>query len=51
MYTQERIVTKVIVEHGYPHYMIKDNETGVILHCDINELEETIRELTGEEYV
>lgn len=51
MYAEERIVTKVVVEHGYPHYRVTDNETGIVLHCDINELEETIRELMGDEYV
>lgn len=36
----------VIVEHGYPHYKIVDVNTGFVIHCDINELNRTIKELS-----
>ena len=34
-----------IVENGYPHYKIYDNLTGNEIHCDLNELNETICQL------
>lgn len=37
----------VIVEHGYPHYKIVDVGTGSVVHCDLNELDETINELSN----
>ena len=37
----------VVVEHGYPHYKIVDIETGRAIHCDLNELEKTIDELSS----
>lgn len=41
---------KVVVEHGYPHYKVIDTESGRIVHCDINELNEVIDELEKELY-
>ena len=37
----------VVVEHGYPHYKVIDIETGDIIHCDMNELNEAINELSS----
>ena len=37
---------KVVVENGYPHYMVTDGTR--IIHCDLNELSETIKELENE---
>jgi hypothetical protein len=39
----------VVVEHGYPHYKIVDVDTGSETHCDINELNKTIREMASVE--
>lgn len=36
----------VVVEHGYPHYKIVDVNTGLVIHCDMNELNRTIEELS-----
>lgn len=38
----------VVVEHGYPHYKVVDVETGTEIHCDLNELNKTIKELSRE---
>lgn len=35
----------VVVEYGYPHYKVVDIKTGIEVHCDLNELNETIDEL------
>ena len=43
----ERLNIKVVVENGQPHYKISDTKTGNIIHCDFNELNETIYELIG----
>ena len=40
-----RFTITTIVEHGYPHYKIHDNLTGNKIHCDMNELNETIWQL------
>ena len=37
----------VVVEHGYPHYKIVDMETGSVVHCDLNELDKTIDEMSN----
>lgn len=36
----------VVVEHGYPHYKIVNVYTGCEAHCDMNELNKTIEELS-----
>ena len=41
----ERFTITTIVEHGYPHYKVYDNLTGNEIHCDLNELNETIWQL------
>ena len=41
----ERFTITTIVEHGYPHYKVHDNLTGNEIHCDLNELNETIWQL------
>ena len=45
MYNRFTITT--IVEHGYPHYKVHDNLTDNEIHCDLNELNETIWQLLG----
>ena len=48
---EERIMDKsrftitTIVENGYPHYKVYDNLTDKEIHCDLNELNETIWQL------
>ena len=42
-----RFTITTIVENGYPHYKVYDNLTGNEIHCDLNELNETIWELLG----
>ena len=41
----ERFIITTIVENGYPHYKVYDNLTGNEIHCDMNELNETIWQL------
>ena len=43
----ERFTITTIVENGYPHYKIHDNLTANEIHCELNELNETIWELLG----
>ena len=43
----ERFIITTIVENGYPHYKVHDNLTGDEIHCDLNELNETIWQLLG----
>ena len=43
----ERFTITTIVENGYPHYKVHDNLTGNEIHCDLNELNETIWQLLG----
>ena len=43
----ERFTITTIVENGYPHYKVHDNLTGDEIHCDLNELNETIWQLLG----
>ena len=43
----ERFTITTIVENGYPHYKVHDNLTGNEIHCDLNELNETIWKLLG----
>ena len=42
-----RFTITTVVENGYPHYKIYDNLTDNEIHCDLNELNETIWELLG----
>ena len=42
---KSRFTITTIVENGYPHYKIYDNLTDNEIHCDLNELNETIWEL------
>lgn len=39
----------VVVEHGCPHYRIVDMDTGNEAHCDMNELNKTIEELSQDD--
>lgn len=41
----------IVVEHGYPHYKVVDIETGKAIHCDLNELDKTIDELSSISYL
>ena len=41
----ERFTITTVVENGYPHYKVHDNLTDNEIHCDLNELNETIWEL------
>lgn len=43
----ERFTITTIVENGYLHYKIYDNLTDNEIHCDLNELNETIWQLLG----
>ena len=43
----ERFIITTIVENGYPHYKVHDNLTDNEIHCDMNELNETIWQLLG----
>ena len=40
-----RFTITIIVENGYPHYKVYDNLTDNEIHCDMNELNETIWQL------
>lgn len=40
-----RFTITTIVENGYSHYKVHDNLTGDEIHCDLNELNETIWQL------
>ena len=42
-----RFTITTIVENGYPHYKVHDNLTDNEIHCDLNELNETIWQLLG----
>ena len=42
-----RFTITTIVENGYQHYKVHDNLTGNEIHCDLNELNETIWNLLG----
>lgn len=37
-----------VIENGYPHYKILDCKTGKSVHCDLSELNETLKVLMGE---
>ena len=40
-------ITTTIVENGYLHYKVHDNLTGDEIHCELNELNESIWQLLG----
>ena len=42
-----RFTITTVVENGYPHYKVHDNLTDNEIHCDLNELNETIWQLLG----
>ena len=42
-----RFTINWVVENGYAHYKVHDNLTGKTIHCEENELNETIWELLG----
>ena len=42
-----RFTITTVVENGYPHYKVYDNLTDNEIHCDLNELNETIWQLLG----
>ena len=42
---KSRFTITTIVENGYPHYKVHDNLTDNEIHCDLNELNETIWQL------
>ena len=44
---KSRFTITTIVENGYPHYKVHDNLTDNEIHCDLNELNETIWQLLG----
>ena len=44
---KSRFTITTIVENGYPYYKIHDNLTDNEIHCDFNELNETIWQLLG----
>ena len=46
MNTSRFTITR-IVENGYPHYKVYDNLTDNEIHCDLNELNETITQSRG----
>lgn len=45
LFMVERFTITTIVENGYPHYKVHDNLTDNEIHCDLNELNETIWQL------
>ena len=42
---KSRFTITTVVENGYPHYKVHDNLTDNEIHCDLNELNETIWQL------
>ena len=42
-----RFTITTVVENGCPHYKVYDNLTDNEIHCDLNELNETIWQLLG----
>lgn len=43
----KRFVIETIIENGHGHYKVTDNISGNIIHCEFNELNDTIYELLG----
>lgn len=46
---KERFKIGTVIENGELHYKIFDCKTGMTVHCDIGELNQTIYELMEEE--
>ena len=44
---EARFLIGWVVENGHPHYKVYDKVTGLTVHCDENELNETIGEMLG----
>ena len=47
IYMHKRFVIETIIENGHGHYKVTDNISGNIIHCEFNELNDTIYELLG----
>lgn len=45
---EKRFKINTVIENGHVHYKILDCKTGQTVHCDINELNETLFEMMGE---
>lgn len=43
----KRFVIETVIENGHGHYKVTDNFSGNIIHCEFNELNDTIYELLG----
>lgn len=43
-----RFVISTVTHNGYPHYKILDNKTGKTVHCDLDELNDTLYEMMEE---
>ena len=43
----ERFIITTIVENCYAHYKVHDDLTDNEIHCDLNELTETMWQLLG----
>ena len=41
----KRFVIETIIENGHGHYKVTDNISGNVIHCEFNELNDTIYEL------
>lgn len=41
----DRFNIEVVATNGYAHYQIYDSLSGHTIHCDLDELDETIQEL------
>lgn len=44
-YMVKRLEITWVIENGYPHYKVYDKITGKEIHCDEQELNETIWEI------
>lgn len=44
---KERFRIETVIENGWGHYKITDMYTGFVVHCDFNELNETLYEMLG----
>lgn len=45
---EKRFTIKVLVENEHLHYEVLDHKINQTIHCDANELNETLYELIGE---
>ena len=41
------LLNETHIENGHGHYKVTDNLSGNIIHCEFNELNDTIYELLG----